>query len=165
MCGTRSLLEINEIQINISFGKSQVRVLYLGYKVTLLKNDFVHDNLWCWTLFSVSVWLMLFRCLWVFWSINCLLQFLEIELANVRFNGGLLRKHWWAFSLFQANWKFYERPSSFYNAVVIKVITRHLLNCSTYSKCKKFSACRGQLILDSLYDVNKQLTQLSIYIV
>jgi hypothetical protein len=64
---------------------------------------------------------------------------------------------------FISNWKFYEHPSSFYNAVVIKVSIRHLLNCSIYSKCKKVSGSRGQLIIDCLYYVNKQLTQLSIY--
>jgi len=80
---------------------------------------------------------MLFLYLWVFWSLNCLLQFFETELADVKFNGGLLRKHWWAFSLFKANWNLYERPSSFYNAAVITVIIRHLFDCGTYSKCKK----------------------------
>jgi hypothetical protein len=98
-----------------------------------------------------------------FWSINCLLQFFETELANVRFNGGLLRKHYSAFSLFKANWKFYERPGRFCIAVVIRVIIKYLLNCSTYSQCKKVSGSREQLIIDCLYCVNKQLTQLSIY--
>jgi len=89
--------------------------------------------------------------------LNCLLQLFETDLANAKFNGGPLRKHWWAFSLFKANWKFYERPSSFYDAVVITIIIRHLLNCSTYSKCKKVSGSRGQLIITYLLHGAKSL--------